>query len=96
MNDCSLVILYHFDDIAEYLLKFESITNNIAILDRSFIDIGDVLKPIFCATAVLGYHITRPFHRLLVDVKTSYDTLFTAFPKLFQEFSMDPKELLTP
>lgn len=70
LNDCCLVFLHHFDDIAEYLMKFDSITNNMAILDRSFIDLGDVLKPIFCATAILGHHITRPFHRLLIDVDT--------------------------
>ena len=48
LNDCCcLVVLHHFDDIAEYLMKFDSITNNMAILDRSFIDLGDVLKPFF-------------------------------------------------
>ena len=45
---------------------------------------------------MLGHHITRPFHRLLVDVQTSYDTLFSAFPKLYEELCMDPRELLTP
>ena len=64
LNDCCLVFLHHFDDIAEYLMKFDSITNNMAILDRSFIDLGDVLK------TILGHHITRPFHRLLIDVDT--------------------------
>lgn len=80
LNDCCLLALYHFDDIAEYLGKFEHITNNMAILDRSFIDMGDVLKPIFCATALIGHHITRPFQRLLVDVDTTYETLLEAFP----------------
>jgi len=55
---------------ADYLLKYESITNKIAILDRSLIDIGDFMS-VFCATAVWGHHITGPFHRLL-DVQTSY------------------------
>lgn len=40
--------------------------------------------------------MTRPFHRLLVDVQISYDTLFSAFPKLYEELCMDPRELLTP
>ena len=39
LNDCCLVLLYHIDDIAEYLIKFEQVTNNKAILDRSFVDI---------------------------------------------------------
>ena len=36
----------------------------------------DVLKPIFCATALLGHHILRPFQRLLVDVDTTYETYY--------------------
>ena len=83
------------DDISEYLMKFDNITNSMAIIDRSFIDLGDVLKPIFCATAFLGYHITLPFHRLLVDVDTTYDTLLTAFPKLHEELeTTNPEHLL--
>ena len=57
LNDCCLTALYHFDDISEFLQKFESVTNNMAILDCSFVGMGNVLKPIFCATAVLGHHI---------------------------------------
>ena len=67
-----------------------------AILDCSFVGMGDVLRPIFCATAVLGHHIMRPFQRLLVDVDTTYETLFTAFPKLYEELLVDPANLLHP
>lgn len=94
LNDCCLVALHHFDDIGEYLMKFKNITNNMAILDRSFIDLGDILKPIFCATAILGYHITRPFHRLLLDLNTTYDTLLVAFPKLYDELTNTNAESL--
>ena len=80
LNDCCLVILYHFDDISEYLTKFENVTNNMAILDRSFVEMGEVLKPIFIATALLGHHILRPFQGLLVDVDTTYETLLEVFP----------------
>ena len=96
LNDCCLTVLYHFDDISEFLQRFENVTNNMAILDRSFVDMADVLKPIFCATAVLGHHIMRPFQRLLIDVDTTYETLLTAFPKLYEELQIDPVELLKP
>ena len=32
LNDCCLVFMYHIDDIAECLMKFEHITNNHAII----------------------------------------------------------------
>ena len=51
-----------------------------AILDRTFVNMGDVLKPIFCASAILGHHVMRPFQRLLVDVETTYEDLLKVFP----------------
>ena len=43
---------------------------------------AEVLKPIYCATALLGIHILCPFLRLLIDTDTTYETLLTAFPNL--------------
>jgi len=66
-----------------------------AILDRSFIELGDILKPVFCTTAILGHHITRPFHRLLIDLDTTYESQLVAFPKLYEELTnIDPEMLL--
>ena len=58
--DCSLSIIFHLGDIAEYLDKYSSIVNGITILDRSFVGM-EVLKPIFSAISLLGIHITVPF-----------------------------------
>ena len=44
-----------------------------------------ILKPIFCAIALVGIHITKPFQALLIDVDTNYSTLAIAFPKLYDE-----------
>ena len=62
------MLVYHIYDIAEYLMKFEHITNNMAILDRSFVEMAEVLNPIYVAAALLCIHITRPFHHLIIDV----------------------------
>ena len=53
LQDCSLSLLFHLDDIDAYLSKFSSITNGIRILDRSFIEM-EILKPIFASIALLG------------------------------------------
>ena len=56
----------------------------------------EILKPIFVAIVLLGLHITRPFHALLVDENTVYSNLLTAFPKLHGEMiSISPREVLT-
>ena len=39
LNDVSLAILYHIEDIASYLETFTTITNGIAILDRGFMEL---------------------------------------------------------
>ena len=48
-------------------MKFEHVTNNMKMLDRSFVDMGDKLRLVFCSTALLGHHITSPFQQLLAD-----------------------------
>ncbi len=50
--DCSLTILYHLGDIAEYLDKYSSIVNGITILDRSFVEM-EILNQFF-----LLYHFS--------------------------------------
>ena len=77
LNDFCLTVLYHLDDIARYLEKNSSITNSISILDRSFIDV-EILKPILAAISLLGIHILRLFHKLVMDPSTNYSTLLEA------------------
>ena len=42
----------------------------------------ELFKPVFCATALIGIHIGRPFLSLLLDTETNYDAPLDAFPKL--------------
>ena len=74
------------DDIKSYSEKFSFVVNGLSIIDRSFLNM-EVLKPIFCATSLVGVHITGPCQYLLINVDTSYDTLLQAFPTLSQELS---------
>ena len=57
-----------------------------AILDRSFLEM-DILKSFFCATSLIGIHITRPFLSLLLDTRTTYTTLLSAFPLLYENLT---------
>ena len=54
LNDCTVAILYHMDDIANYLDQFSNIINGMIILDRSFLEIK-VLKPIYAAILLVGF-----------------------------------------
>ena len=74
LNGCALTILFHIDDIKSYLETFTTVTNGVAILDRGSLEV-EILKPIFAAISVIGFHITRPFHCLLMDKDTCYSTL---------------------
>ena len=53
-----------------------------------------LLKPIFCATALIGIHFTSPYLPLLLDTKTSYETLITSFPIIYQDLSNVNTELM--
>ena len=52
MQDCALSLLYHLDDISEYLTKLSNVSNGITVLDRTFVEIG-LLRPIFAAVYLL-------------------------------------------
>ena len=65
LSDCCLSLVYHLEDITKFLEKFKNVTNGIAILDRSFVEM-EILLPIYCTVALLGHHFTHPFHALLV------------------------------
>ena len=76
--ECCLRTLYHLDDIKQYLETHKSILNDIAILDRSFLDM-ELLKPIFCSVALIGIHFTKPYLVLLLDKKTHMKDSFRLF-----------------
>ena len=84
--ECCYSLVHHKNDIKSYLEKFSSVVSGLSIIDRSFLNM-EVLKPIFCATSLIGIHIAGPNQYLLINVDTSYDTLLQAFPTLYQELN---------
>ena len=81
---CCEGLTHHLDDIAGYLDKYRNIVSGITILDRSFVKMT-ILKPIFCAVALIVIHITNAFQALVIDCDTNFSTLSEAFPKLYDE-----------
>ena len=55
LQDCSLSLMYRLDDTADYLNANSTIINDIAILDRSFIEM-ELLKSIYGAIAWVAHH----------------------------------------
>ena len=53
-----------------------------------------VLKPIFCSKALIGIHFTRPYLALLLDTTTTYETLLTAFPIVYNNLADNVSEKL--
>ena len=87
--------MHHLNDIADYLNANSTIINVIAIFYKSFIEM-ELLKPIYGAIALLGLHITRPFHTLLIDPSTTYSTLMVSFIRLYKDLTEIPaKNFLT-
>ena len=55
----------------------------------------EVLKLIYMAIPMLGIHIFKPFHELLIHSETIYTTLLKSFPKLCNELtSTEPEKFL--
>ena len=95
LSECCSRLLYLIDDIDAYLEKFSDILNNVAIIDRSFVKM-EILKPIFAAMTLLGHHITKPFHSLLMSKDTTYTVLLSSFDTLYKELTtLNASQLLT-
>ncbi|CAL4248580.1 unnamed protein product [Meganyctiphanes norvegica] len=95
LTDCAMYLLYHLDDISQFLDKHSSILNEIAILDRDFLEM-EVLKPIYAGVAIIGIHITRPFHHIILDPETNYSTLLDVFKQLYLHLTtIKPEFLIT-
>ena len=82
MFDCSAAILHHLDDIKNYLEQNQHVLNAISIIDRGFLDM-EILKSIYCATALMGMHITSSLIAILLDTITKYSTIMYVFQKLY-------------
>ena len=93
IQDCSLSLLYHFDDIVKYLDKYKNIVNGLTVLDRSFAEM-EILKPILATISLLGVHITRPFQTLIMDPSTNYSMLIKTFEELYLNLNNTPSEEL--
>ena len=56
----------------------------------------EILKPIFAAIALIGLHITCPFHCFLMNKDTTYSDLLYSFAQLYKDLTeIDAKEFLT-
>ena len=75
LQDCCLPLMYHLDDMADYPSETSNIINGITIIDNNFIE----MKPINDTTELLGLHIPRPFHALVIDPSTMYSILIASF-----------------
>ena len=93
------ILIHHIDDIASYLAIYQNIVNGISISDRSFAEMT-FLKPVFCAVASVGLHIsniiTLPFQALLAANETNYSTLLSAFPILHDELKSVIQNVFAP
>ena len=49
------------DDIKSYLEKFSSVFNGLSTIDCSFLNMEVLIFFVFCATSLIGIHITGPY-----------------------------------
>jgi hypothetical protein len=78
------ISLYHVEDVASFLTKFEHVTNQLACIVRCFLDM-DFLKVMYCAGALTGLHLVEPYLSLTISKETTYSKLIPAFQQLYLE-----------
>ena len=81
--------VYHCDDVASFLDKFQHVTNQLACIVRCFLDL-EFLKVMLCIGALLG----EPFF-ILTSTAMTYSKLIPAFQQLYHDLlETEPCKLL--
>ena len=89
------IALYHYDDLATFLDKYQHVTNQLACIVRCFMDL-ETLKVMFCVDALLGLHLVEPFLSLTTSSETTYSKLIPAFKQLYDDLiNTNPERLLS-
>ena len=74
------ICLFHLDDVASFLQKYEHFTNQLACIVQCFLDL-DFLKVMYCVCALIGLHLVMPYLSLTKSSETTYSKLIPAFSK---------------
>uniref|UniRef100_A0A0L8GZT1 Uncharacterized protein n=1 Tax=Octopus bimaculoides TaxID=37653 RepID=A0A0L8GZT1_OCTBM len=69
------ITLYHIDDVASYLAKYEHVTNQIACIVRCFTNL-EFLKVLYCTGALIGLHLVEPFLSFTTSTSTKHAPVF--------------------
>lgn len=78
------ISLYHLEDVASFLTKYEHVSNQLACIVRCFLDL-DFLKVMYCTGALIGLHLVEPYLSLTMSSETTYSHLIPAFRQLYSE-----------
>ena len=73
----SAICVHHHDDIRSFLDKYENVTNSLACIVRSFIDVKVIY--VFClAVALIGQHLVQPYLSYTYHDSVTYERLLPA------------------
>ena len=78
------VTLYHLDDVASFLDKFQHVTNQLACIVGCLLDLK-FLKVMLCIGALLGVHLVEPFFILTTSTAMTYSKLIRAFQQVYHD-----------
>ena len=87
------VALYLDQDVTDFLLKFQTITNQLACIVRCFEQL-DYVRVLAAVGVAVGVHLVEPFVSLTSSSSTTYADIREAFPQLYVDLTTTPVENL--
>ena len=88
------LIVHYLEDIRSFLDKFEHVTNNLACIIHSFIDI-DGLFLMALSAALIGQHLIQPFLSMTYYDALLFEKLIPASQQLYTDLlKTEPQDLL--
>ena len=91
---CCLAALHHSEDLEDYLLKYDTVTNTLACIIRAF-ESCTFFKIFSTAVAIMGVHLIQPFLQITYYNPLNYAELDLVIKELYENLSSTPAEKLT-
>ena len=86
LNYTAMVVLWLYKYGTKFLERFTNITNNPACILRSFESL-EYLRVLAAVIVIIGVHLVEPYLSLTTSANTTWDTIFKAFPTLYNNLT---------
>ena len=75
LSRCSAIVIYHWEDLKDFLTSHDYITNKLAILVRDTMCNHEFTKIMITTVAAIGLQVISPYHAVTISKNSTHSSL---------------------